>query len=288
MWFWVAGGLGVLTLILLVLFLQSLISTTTYYVLNRDVPARTQITSDMLTEVVTSQGGQPPTALGLADFTDAEVYTKYSLNAGDILSSSNAGPLVPLSAGLPKNFVIASFTAAPNNAAGGNVKRGDYVDIFYIEPDSGAKLIFQRVLIVDATTDISSGGDQTVTPTKDTATAPYRVGIPTLYTVGLTQKDAAKLALASQGTLYVAISSADSAEKGVGEVTLGYSIADMLANAAGDSGSGTDNTFSTNKGTEQNTGTGSTPAPTTPAPNNTVSPTKPDTGSGGTGSTGNG
>lgn len=284
MWFWVAGGLGVITLTLLVIFLQSLISTTTYYVLNRDVPARTQITPDMLEERKVSEGGQPPTALGLENFAESEVYTKFSLTAGDILSSSNAGSLIPLGAGLPKNFSIASFTASPNNAAGGNVTRGDYVDIYYIEPEQGgSKLIFQRVLIVDATSDISSGGDETVATTEDTATAPYRVGIPTLYTVGLSQEDVAKLALASQGTLYVTISSADAVEKGVGDTTLGFSIGDMLADAVGDSGAGTDNTFDPNRETTSGTdtnGSGTTPAPSnSPAPNNSVPPTEPDANS---------
>ncbi len=281
MWFWVAGGLGVVTLILLVVFLQSLISTTTYYVLNRDVAARTLVTTDMLSEVVTSQGGEPPTALSLAEVSTGEVFTKFNLSAGDILSSSNAGDLVPLGAGLPDNFVIASFTAAPNNAAGGNITRGDYVDVFYIDGEQGTQLIFQRMLIVDATSNVEGGGssDETVATTEDTATAPYRVGVPTLYTVGLTQQDAAKLALASQGSLYVTISSADSAQNGVGEVVLGYSLADLLGNPAGDSGSGTDNTFSSSTSTGTNEGsTGTTPGSSsspTPSDVTTVPPSEP-------------
>tara|TARA_B100001146_G_C16170793_1_gene429981 strand:- start:505 stop:1404 length:900 start_codon:yes stop_codon:yes gene_type:complete len=276
MWFLVAGGLGLLTVVILVVFLQGLISTTTYYVVNREVPARTLITPDMLAEVVTSDGGQPPTAYTLADVATGELYSKFQLEPGDILTSSNSGALIPLSDGLPSDFVIASFTASPNNSAGGNITRGDYVDIYYLEGEQ-AQLVFQRVLIVDATSDVSAGAtDETITTTTDTATAGYRVGIPFVYTVGLSQEDAAKMALASQGVLYLTISSPDSVNNGATPTTLGVSIADMLAGIVGDSGAGTDNTFGNGGDTPVVTDDGTTPT-TSPTDTPTGEPNPSDT-----------
>jgi Flp pilus assembly protein CpaB len=269
MWFWIAAGSGIITLILLVVFLSQLISTTSYYVLNKDVPSRTLVTPDMLEEVPTSKGTEPKTALTLADVSSGEVYTKVELNTGDILTASNAGELIPLRAGLPEDFVIASFTAAPNDSAGGNITRGDYVDIFLIGEgeEEQSSLIFQRVLIVDASTDVSSGGDETVTSTDETATAPYRVGIPSLYTVGLTQEEAGKLSLAlNSGRLYVVLSSKQSVTDGATEKTFGVTLPQLLLDGAGDSGEGTDNSFGEVE-SDSATGTpGATPTPVTPTP----------------------
>jgi len=267
MWFWTAAGLGILTLILLVAFLQSLITTTTYYVLNRDVPPRTLITTEMLVERQTNQGGEPQNALGLEEVASQAVYSKVELKTGDILAGSNAGDLIPLRDGIPSDFVIASFSSDPTMSAGGNISRGDYVDIFYVNEGEDTKLLFQRVLIVDASTDVAgSTGDETVAAEEGNVTAPYRVGIPTLYTVGLSQADAAKMSLAlSGGSLYVVMSSTDSVENkdGVTAVDLGLDLPQMLSGVVGDSGQKTDNTFPKEAIQGSNTGsTGTTPAPT--------------------------
>ena len=245
MWFWTAAGLGIVTLIVLVVFLQGLISTTKYYVLNKDVAARTLVTQDMLTEVTTSEGGQPPTALDIAAVANGDVYTKTNLTTGDILTASNAGDLVPLRDGIPTDYVIASFTAPATFSAGGNITRGDYIDI-YLSNDATSKLVFQRMLIVDAVSSIENGeGDETVTADEETAVAPYRVGIPTVYTVGISQQDASKLALAvnSGQVFFVTLSSAESVQNGATEIDLGTGIDELTTGVAVDSGLGTDNTF---------------------------------------------
>lgn len=256
MWFWIAAGGGLLTLVVLVIFLQSLSSTTKYYVLKSEVPARTLITPDMLQEQVVSTGGQPPTALDISVVQTNEIYSKATLNAGDILTESNVGGLIPLRQGIPDDFVVTSFSADPNSAAGGNVKRGDYIDIFYVG-NGQASLLFQRVLILDTTTDLNAGdgtaeGEEggAVVATEDTATATYRGGVPFLYTVGLTQSDALKLSAASEGKFYVVLSSADDVEKGATEKSLGMDLNDVLSAPAGDSGKGTDNFFGEKKATE--------------------------------------
>jgi hypothetical protein len=274
MWFWTAAGLGILTLILLVAFLQSLITTTTYYVLNRDVPPRTLITTEMLVERQTNQGGEPENAIGIETVSSQPVYSKTELSTGDILAKSNAGDLIPLRDGIPSDFVIASFSSDPTMSAGGNISRGDYVDIFYVVEGEDTKLLFQRVLIVDASADVNGSlGDETVAAEQGNVTAPYRVGVPTLYTVGLTQEDAAKMSLAlSGGSLYVVMSSADSVENknGVEAVDLGLNLPELLTGAVEDSGRNTDNTFSKVDGESGNTGsTGTAP---TPAPSASTAP----------------
>lgn len=282
MWFWIAAGSGLVTLIVLVIFLQSLISTTKYYVLNTDVPARTLITPTMLTEQVVSSGGEPPTAIDISAVTSNQLYAKTSLTAGDILTQSNVGDLIPLRQGIPDDFVVTSFSADPNSSAGGNIKRGDYVDIFYVG-DGQSSLLFQRVLILDTTTDLNAGAPAeskdpaaagtTPTTTDSTATAVYRGGVPFLYTVGLTQADALKLSAASSGKFYVVLTSAKDVEKGSSSKTLGMSLNDVLSSAATDSGKGTDRFFGEKKTEPAATASPSANPTSSSAPTQSSTPT---------------
>lgn len=266
MWLWIATALGIISTTLLVLLLQGLTSTTTYYVINQSVPARTLVTESMLTGVITSNGGQPPTAIDLSTVNAGETYTSIELNPGDVLTASNTGDLIPLAQGIPDDYVIASFAADPNLSAGGNIQRGDYVDVTaLLEGDDGisARLILQRVLVLDATVDLGSApAESEETSTEGTGdatdlnnvTAQYRNGVPSLYTVGVTQADAAKLAFASQTTIYLTLSSVNSVEDGVeatpADLTVG--LADLFSQPANDAGVGTDNTFG--KAPEESTG----------------------------------
>lgn len=284
MWFWIAAGSGLVTLIVLVIFLQSLISTTKYYVLTADVPARTPITASMLHEQIVSSGGEPPTALDISAFADPShpVYSKAALKAGDILTRSNVGDLIPLRQGIPDNFVVTSFSSDPNHSAGGNIKRGDYVDVFYVG-DGQASLLFQRVLILDTTTDLNSGAPAaskdpasagtSAAPASNanTATSVYRAGVPFLYTVGMSQEDALKLSAASSGKFYVVLSSAKDAlnTSGVAPKTLGMSLRDVLSSPATDSGKDTDSTF---KAKAKETAAPSTSPSASPAPTGSASP----------------
>lgn len=284
MWFWIAAGSGLVTLIVLVIFLQSLISTTKYYVLVKDVPARTLITTDMLQEQVVSAGGQPPTAIDIADVFSNELYSKTSLNTGDIITNSNVGDLIPLRQGIPEDFVIASFSSDPNNSAGGNAKRGDYIDVFYVQ-DGQSSLLFQRILILDTTTDLNAGAAEAApaeaadpaaaapVATDGTATSAYRGGLPFLYTVGLSQNDALKLSAASTGKFYVVLTSAKDVEKGATDKTLGMSMNDVLSTPAGDSGKGTDRFF----GKEKEKAPADATAPASPTATPSASPSSAPT-----------
>lgn len=244
-WFILAVGCGLIAVILIAVLLSSVVSTTKYYVLKQNVPSRTLITPDLLEEVVTTKGGEPKTALTPADVSSKAYYTKVDLQAGDIVTDTNSGDLIPLTAGIPSSFVVGSFAVQPNNAAAGQIKRGDYIDV-YLSQDDQSSLVLQRVLVLQAQQDLENGeSDKSVTATADTPTAQYNVGIPYLYTVGVSQQDAAKLAiLSSKGSnLFVTLSSSDSVQNGAKEQTVGNSLSGILNVPVGDSGKGTDNTF---------------------------------------------
>lgn len=276
-WFAFAAVTALLVAVGLFVILSQVTSTTTYYVLNQDTPARTQITENMLTEVVTSTGGQPPNALGLADVLATPTYALYELNAGDILTSSNTGPLTPINEGIPENFVVATFTAPASYAAGGKIARGDYIDLIAVDNES-ATYFLQHVLVLDATIDLDSvaasnrtNSDGSVTPAADSPSV--RAGIPTLYTVGLSQEDAAKLALAMQGTIYVVLSADQSSDGVVTDVDITVDLG-SLGGLIGNSGAGTDKTFGQGGPT-----TAPNPnTPTVPTPSDTETPNPTDTG----------
>ena len=277
--------------------LQAVTATATYYVLNKDLPARSIITQAELTAVTTSEGGQPRTALNLGDVLSSQVYTKYSLHAGDILTTSNSGALTSLNKGLPKEFVVASFKAAPSVAAGGKIQRGDYVDIFAIDPNTkGAHLFLQRALIVDATSDLDSGSStpanaSTSTDASGTTSgatpaggksvsaadsSAYRTGVPVLFTVGLSQTDAARLAVASKGDMYVVLSSSQSAANGASSADVGAGATDIFSGSVGDAGTGTDNTFG--QSGKKTTNNPSSPSPS-PSPSSSSSDPNPSSSS---------
>lgn len=284
-WFIVAIAFAVLASGGVFYVINSVAATTTYYVLNRDVSARTLITTEMMTPVTTSLGGQPRNALTVGDVSAAATYSKFELNAGDILSTSNAGALSPITAGVPEDFVVASFQAPPENSVAGRVKRGDYIDIISVGgSDSGevAKYVLRRVLVLDVNASLASASTA-AEPTDPNAaaadSAEARTGAPTLYTVALPKQDAVTLALVSSDTLFIVLSSvADAAdEDGVDAEAIIRNKGEVyLPDAVGDSGIGTDNTFGANgddaEATEEGAATEESAAAPTPAPSTTTAP----------------
>lgn len=65
----------------------------TYYVLNTNMPSKTQVTASDLTPRITRPDSTPPNAISLDEVNQGTVFTKYPLQAGDVLSSSNVGSL---------------------------------------------------------------------------------------------------------------------------------------------------------------------------------------------------
>lgn len=215
-WF-VAVGLALAAVFGALTILGDAAATTTYYVLARDIPARTMVTPAMLTPVTTSEGGQPRNAYDLVYIRQNEVWSKVPLSAGDVVSRSNVGPLDRISEELPSNFVVASFSVPADDAVGGKVRRGDHVDVIAIgERGSGrvSKVVLQHVLVLDVTVDPSSitsaaqddqAGPQQPGPESEAA----RSGIPQVYTIGVSPEDATKLALVRDMELFVTLSSRD-------------------------------------------------------------------------------
>ena len=65
----------------------------TYYVLNTNMPSRTRVTASDLTPRITRTDSVPPNAISIDEVDKGTVFTKYPLQAGDVLSSSNVGSL---------------------------------------------------------------------------------------------------------------------------------------------------------------------------------------------------
>lgn len=256
MWFLFAAIASVVVAVLVFILMSQVTRTENYYVLNEDIPARTLITPELLEEKTVPAGAVPSNALTQGQLLSEDVFSLYALKANDVLTKSNVGELLPLTQGLPSNFVVASFAAAPNNSAAGNIKRGDYIDIVTIAQEDVAAgegvvatYVLQRVLVIDATIDLdnydggSSSGDSseegtTITPSSQTG------AIPMLYTVGLTQEHALRLAVATQYDLFVVMSSRDSVGGKVDTTNLTpISSTNIWQEVAPDAGKKTDNTF---------------------------------------------
>lgn len=165
--------------------LSNAFKTETYYVLNQDVPAKTQITSSLLTPVETSAGTAPQNAVSMSTVQSGNVYAKYSLYQGDVISSSNAGSVETSYDGIPDDWSVVSFTIDADNAVNGTLAKGDYFDVIGVNPnnkDTGGEYIITDVLVLDVAT--ASGGTQTtnadgsVTSTNTGATLVYTVGMP--------------------------------------------------------------------------------------------------------------
>lgn len=180
--------------------LQSVYQTETYYVLNQDIPTRTQITMDMLTPVVTSAGTAPG---GSPEMTEEQrnaertsiltavqsgiVFSQFPMVAGDVLSPSNAGGLSDISVGVPDTWVITNFAVGADNAVGGRIQRGYYFDVMVLS-DQGAFYPFVNVLALDTTVNLSGASSNNAVNSGEA-----QDGQTTQYTVGMSPANAAKL-----------------------------------------------------------------------------------------------
>ena len=146
--------------------MQIVTATEKYYVLTTDVPARTEITPDLLEEKVVRAGSTPPNALSIGDISMGSFYSLVALDAGDIVTPTTVGGLTSLREGLPEDFVVTSFVADPTLAAAGNIKRGDYIDVLLTTNDDSitgsgnggwaTTYALQRVLVIETMTDVTN------------------------------------------------------------------------------------------------------------------------------------
>lgn len=167
--------------------LQKFVQTETYYVLNQDVPTRTQVSPEMLTPVVTSAGTAPKSAIGLDQVQTGQVYAQYPLHAGDILTTSNVGGLQDISVGIPDDWVVTNFSVNADDAVGGRIKRGTYFDIMVATPEKSF-YPFVNVLALDTTISMNTTSSADAADTKEA-----HAGQTTQYVVGMSPQNAAKL-----------------------------------------------------------------------------------------------
>lgn len=233
--------------------LDQVSDTTEYYVINQTIPARTQITPEMLVPVVTNKGGEPRNAFSPAHVSSGDVYSLFPINAGDIVASSNAGSITPINNGIPADFVVTSFTADAETSVSGRISRGSYVDIIGTR-DVGdgevTKYVLRNVYVLEVNSSLGkvnaelSEGE--ITPPGEGAsasdTAAARSGVPAIYTVGLSQQDALILAAASNDDLKLVLSPKTYGDgQGAGTTDLSVSSNEIYSDSwvTGDSGTGT-------------------------------------------------
>ena len=197
-----------------------------YYVVTDNVAARTQITTENVTALSAPADSVPPTALTQSEVASGNFYTKIALSAHTALTDSVVTEgLSALSADIPKGYVLASLLVSPENAAGGSIKRSDYVDIAAVNgTDSAAtaKIVLQHVLVVNVATSAdtvanaantsTTAGDGTDQTNPGPDNAALYGGIPQMYTFAVTPAEFAQLALLRTASVYLALSSADATD----------------------------------------------------------------------------
>ena len=166
--------------------LSQLLATEKYYILNQDVPAKTQITSQMLTEVQTAKGTAPKNAITASEVNSGNTYSKIALQAGDVLVPSNTGINIDNTTGIPDEWSVTSFTIPRTQAVNGNISRGQYFDIIGIAENGTSKYIATSVLALDVdsgTVDKEVKNDSKTNGTGDTLN----------IVIGMPAEDIAKL-----------------------------------------------------------------------------------------------
>lgn len=201
-----------------------------YYVVNTDVAARTQITVDNVDALSAPADSVPPTALSEAEVASGDYYSKIALKAGTAITSSVVDDnLKSLSSEVPEGFVLSSILVKPEDAVGGRIKRGDYVDIAAMtgeDTSATAKIVLQHVYVLDVTvapdtvasaaasqnTGLAGDGSTTEDQTPGPDSAVLYGGIPQLYTFAVSPTDFATLAILRNASIYLAISSSKAPE----------------------------------------------------------------------------
>lgn len=186
--------------------LNNLTKQDTYYVLNTNMPSRTQVTASDLTPRTTSAGSAPQNAIGLDEVNQGSVFTKYPLQAGDVLSASNVGSLDTINEGIPDNWVVTSFNPGDDDPVIENLQRGDYFDMMITNakkqdqksnPDDSdmanitvGQYAFRNVMILDNPMSTTSNDNS---DSANGATAQTQ-NSTTMFIVGMSPKNAAMLA----------------------------------------------------------------------------------------------
>jgi Flp pilus assembly protein CpaB len=212
LFFSLLAGFGALTI------LSSLADRVTYYVVNQDVPAGVAITTDLIAAVEAPADGIAPGTLTLEEITGTTWYSKVPLAYGTVIQSSTVTDNKTLTSDLPAGYVLSTIMVDPENAVGGRIKRGDYVDIAAVSgtdlSNATAKIVMQHVLVVDVAispADIADAAASNATGTEEVPLANENAlysGTPSMYTLAVSPQDFAKLALIRDANVYLALSAA--------------------------------------------------------------------------------
>jgi Flp pilus assembly protein CpaB len=234
--------------------------TVAVYVARSDIPARRQLTAEMVTRRDVDEDSLPVGAVRDADAVVGR-YTVDAIYSGEVISvarlaDASADSAEALSADLPANTRVLSVPADVSAALAGRIKAGDVVDVIAVVTQEGssgriATTLVQQALVLDtapaeAALNASARGnetDGTGTAVTDTATG-Y---LPGIYTLALSPEQAQMVALAaSSGELYLSLNPVGGAEPFESEITtfdsLTESAGDLspLAQSADDTGNGGD------------------------------------------------
>lgn len=183
----IIGAVAILFFSVLMLA-QKIFQTETYYVLNQDVPTRTQIMPEMLEAIPTSEGTAPKAAIGIQEIQAGLTFTRYPVQAGEILTMSNtAGDRTELTTGIPDDWVVTNFNVSADNAVGGSITRGKYFDIMIVD-ELGAFYPFVNMLTLDTSISLNSASNSGAIDSEEA-----KSGQTSQYFVGLTPENAAKL-----------------------------------------------------------------------------------------------
>lgn len=278
MWFVFAALAGVVTAGIIFTLASIVAKTETYWVLNPDMKIQAQqvITSDMLTAVSVPSSAMPANALNKQQIANTEggdtsddFYALYTINGGDIITSSNVGQLTEFGSSVPEGMVLASFKANPSAASGGIIGPDSKIDIGIIYAEGGAgvyssKFFLTNVRVISATVDLD-GANVTAQSSQDPAATQQVTSAPVLYTVAVTPEQAAAIAVATKYQIYIVLNPGGKVKN-----NSGASLDTLLSGVLSSTGSSsTSITGDGNVGTltDPATGTDSTTPEATPTPN---------------------
>lgn len=199
-------------------------------------------------EVAQVPSGAAPTGLLTAEQLQSNLFfAQVAIPAGTPLSNAIVATETRTNVTLPEGMVTASFETDPASAVAGKLQPGDYINITAVGQGANgeevARTILHRVLILDVSVNPETLSKSASSKTIDAATLDgpnspkVYGGVPTLYTVAVSDTQAATLALARDKDLFVTLTSAKEGSTldvtvstsevfGAGPVDAGASITD--------------------------------------------------------------
>lgn len=193
-------------------------ATKSYWVLEEDIAAGVQITQEMLFEKVAPVSAAPGQSITAEDLANNTWYSKIPLARGTVMQPSVLTDKIDFIDQVPAGFVITSILVEPENAAAGQITKGDYIDIAATSGNdvntSIAKVILQRVLVLDVTVspnDIAETANSRGEEITELDSSAIYAGKPSMYLLAVSSADFAKLAIIRDANLYLALSAKQSA-----------------------------------------------------------------------------